>query len=224
KDDFLSIASHELKTPVTSLKAYAQLLQMDAREGGDRRKEMMFAKMDAQVDKLTVLINDLLDTSKMQNGKLVYNKVAFRLNDHVREIVNEMRSIITSHEIILNEEAQLDVCADRDRIGQVLNNLLGNAIKYCPDCKKLIVTIEKKDQMAACSVADFGNGIIKEQQDKIFERFYRVTGKNLNTYPGLGLGLYIAKEIVDRHNGRIWFDSEEGKGTTFYFSLPLAGS
>lgn len=224
KDDFLSIASHELKTPVTSLKAYAQLLQMDAMESGDARKEMMFAKMDAQVDKLTVLINDLLDTSKMQNGKLVYNKVAFRLNDHVRDIVNEMQTTVTSHKIIFNEEAQLEVCADRDRIGQVLNNLLGNAIKYCPDCKQLIVGLEKRDQMAVCSMQDFGNGIIKEQQDKIFERFYRVTGKNLNTYPGLGLGLYIAKEIVDRHNGRIWFDSEEGKGTTFYFSLPLAKS
>jgi len=222
KDDFLSIASHELKTPVTSLKAYAQLLQMDAKESGDNRKEMMFAKMDSQVDKLTVLINDLLDTSKMQNGKLVYNKAAFKLNDQVREIINEMQVTVTSHKIIFKEEAQLEVCADRDRIGQVVNNLLGNAIKYCPDCKKLIVSIEKIDEMAVCSLQDFGNGIIKEQQSKIFERFYRVTGKNLNTYPGLGLGLYIAKEIIDRHNGRIWFESEEGKGTTFYFSLPLA--
>jgi signal transduction histidine kinase len=222
KDDFLSIASHELKTPVTSLKAYAQLLQMDAQGRNDTRKEVMFAKMDAQVDKLTALINDLLDTSKMQNGKLIYNKISFRLNDLVKEIITEMQTAITSHIIILEEDAQLEVCADRDRVGQVVNNLLSNAIKYCPDCKKLIVAIEKGEQMAVCSVQDFGNGINKEQQHKIFERFYRVTGKNFNTYPGLGLGLYIAKEIVDRHNGRIWFESEIGKGTTFYFSLPLA--
>jgi signal transduction histidine kinase len=222
KDDFLSIASHELKTPVTSLKAYAQLLQMDAQGSNDTRKEVMFAKMDAQVDKLTALINDLLDTSKMQNGKLIYNKISFRLNDLVKEIITEMQTAITSHIIILEEDAQLEVCADRDRVGQVVNNLLSNAIKYCPDCKKLIVAIEKGEQMAVCSVQDFGNGINKEQQHKIFERFYRVTGKNFNTYPGLGLGLYIAKEIVDRHNGRIWFESEIGKGTTFYFSLPLA--
>jgi signal transduction histidine kinase len=222
KDDFLSIASHELKTPVTSLKAYAQLLQMDAQGSNDTRKEVMFAKMDAQVDKLTALINDLLDTSKMQNGKLIYNKISFRLNDLVKEIITEMQTAITSHIIILEEDAQLEVCADRDRVGQVVNNLLSNAIKYCPDCKKLVVAIEKGEQMAVCSVQDFGNGINKEQQHKIFERFYRVTGKNFNTYPGLGLGLYIAKEIVDRHNGRIWFESEIGKGTTFYFSLPLA--
>ena len=222
KDDFLSIASHELKTPVTSLKAYAQLLQMDAQGSNDTRKEVMFAKMDAQVDKLTALINDLLDTSKMQNGKLIYNKISFRLNDLVKEIITEMQTAITSHIIILEEDAQLEVCADRDRVGQVVNNLLSNAIKYCPDCKKLVVAIEKGEQMAVCSVQDFGNGINKEQQHKIFERFYRVTGKNFNTYPGLGLGLYIAKEIVDRHNGRIWFESEISKGTTFYFSLPLA--
>ena len=222
KDDFLSIASHELKTPVTSLKAYAQLLQMDAQGSNDTRKEVMFAKMDAQVDKLTALINDLLDTSKMQNGKLIYNKISFRLNDLVKEIITEMQTAITSHIIILEEDAQLEVCADRDRVGQVINNLLSNAIKYCPDCKNLIVAIEKGEQMAVCSVQDFGNGINKEQQHKIFERFYRVTGKNFNTYPGLGLGLYIAKEIVDRHNGRIWFESEISKGTTFYFSLPLA--
>ena len=222
KDDFLSIASHELKTPVTSLKAYAQLLQMDAQASNDTRKEVMFAKMDAQVDKLTALINDLLDTSKMQNGKLIYNKISFQLNDLVKEIITETQTATTSHIIILEEDAQLEVCADRDRVGQVVNNLLSNAIKYCPDCKKLIVAIEKGEQMAVCSVQDFGNGINKEQQHKIFERFYRVTGKNFNTYPGLGLGLYIAKEIVDRHNGRIWFESEIGKGTTFYFSLPLA--
>ena len=112
--------------------------------------------------------------------------------------------------------------ADRDRIGQVLSNLLNNAIKYCQNCKQIIVNLESKEEMAICSVQDFGNGIIKTQQDKIFERFYRVTGNNLHTYPGLGLGLFIAKEIIDRHNGKIWFESEEGKGSIFYFSLPIA--
>jgi signal transduction histidine kinase len=103
-----------------------------------------------------------------------------------------------------------------------LSNLLNNAIKYCQDYKQIIVNLEKTGEMAICSVQDFGNGIIKAQQDKIFERFYRVTGNNLHTYPGLGLGLFIAKEIIERHHGKIWFESEEGKGSIFYFSLPIA--
>jgi signal transduction histidine kinase len=222
KDDFLSIASHELKTPVTSLKAYTQLLHMDAKENADHKKESMLSKMDSQIDKLTGLITDLLDTSKMQNGKLIYNKYFFQLNDLVKEIVDETQATTASHQIIIKKNIPLQLYADKDRIGQVLSNLLNNAIKYCQDCKQIIVNLEKKGEMAICSVQDFGNGIIKAQQDKIFERFYRVTGNNLHTYPGLGLGLFIAKEIIERHGGKIWFESEEGKGSIFYFSLPMA--
>jgi signal transduction histidine kinase len=222
KDDFLSIASHELKTPVTSLKAYAQLLQMGSKGMEDRKRELMISKMEAQIDKLTALITDLLDTSKMQNGKLFYNKTFFNLKDLVDETMDEMQATVTTHEINASGNTFLPVYADKDRIGQVLNNFLNNAIKYCPDCKKIIVDVENKNGMAVCSVKDFGNGIIKDQQDKVFERFYRVTGKNLHTYPGLGLGLFIAKEIIERHSGKIWVESEPGNGSIFYFSLPLA--
>ncbi len=222
KDDFLSIASHELKTPVTSLKAYTQLLQMDAIENADKRRESMLAKMDSQIDKLTSLITDLLDTSKMQNGKLIYNKTFFQLNELIKETVGEIQVTNASHKIIIEKNIPLQLHADRERISQVLSNLLSNAIKYCPDCKDIIVKLERKGEIAVCSVQDFGNGIFKAQQDKIFERFYRVTGNNLHTYPGLGLGLFIAKEIIERHSGKIWFESEEGTGSTFYFSLPIA--
>ena len=222
KDDFLSIASHELKTPVTSLKAYTQLLQMDAIEHADKIRELMLSKMDSQIDKLTSLITDLLDTSKMQNGKLIYNKTFFHLNELIKEIVDEIQVTNVSHKVVIEKNIPLQLYADRERISQVLSNLLSNAIKYCPDCKDIIVKLEKKGEMAVCSVQDFGNGIVKAQQDKIFERFYRVTGNNLHTYPGLGLGLFIAKEIIERHSGKIWFESEEGKGSTFYFSLPIA--
>ena len=222
KDDFLSIASHELKTPVTSLKAYTQLLQMDAIENADKSRESMLSKMDSQIDKLTSLITDLLDTSKMQHGKLIYNKTFFQLNELTKEIVEEIQVTNASHEIRIEKNTPLQLYADRERISQVLSNLLSNAIKYCPDCEKIIVRLEKAGETAICSVQDFGNGIIKAQQSKIFERFYRVTGNNLHTYPGLGLGLFIAKEIIERHKGKIWFESEEGKGSTFYFSLPIA--
>ncbi|MGH2648267.1 MAG: sensor histidine kinase, partial [Ginsengibacter sp.] len=224
KDDFLSIASHELKTPVTSLKAYTQLLRQDSKESGDSKREKMLSKIEAQADKLTHLVNDLLDSSKIQNGKLVYDKHLFPLNDLVAEIVEETQNTITSHKIFLKKNAPLKVNADRERIGQVLNNLLNNVIKYCPTAENIIVSLEEKDHMAICSVEDFGDGIINDQQDKIFERFYRVTGNNLHTFPGLGLGLYIAREIVERHDGRIWVKSEPGMGSTFYFSLPIATS
>ncbi|MGZ4049387.1 MAG: sensor histidine kinase [Bacteroidia bacterium] len=224
KDDFLSIASHELKTPVTSLKAYTQLLQMDAQANADIKRESMLSKMDMQVDKLTNLITDLLDTSKMQNGKLVYNKHFFQLNDLVKEIVDEIQINATAHKIIIEKNAPLQLYGDRERIGQVLSNLLSNAVKYCPDCKNIIVNLVKDDEAAICSVRDFGYGINETQKNKIFERFYRVSGNNLHTYPGLGIGLFIAKEIIERHNGKIWFESEEGKGSIFYFSLPIVES
>lgn len=221
KDDFLSAASHELKTPVTSLKAYTQLLQMDAKEAGDAKNEMMLARMDIQIDKLTLLITDLLDTSKINNGKLVYKKNVLKLNDLVKEMVDQMQAVITSHKIIIEKNSPADIYADKERIGQVINNLLTNAIKYCPDCKKLLVNVETNDQSAIFSVKDFGEGIAKEEYDKIFGRFYRISGKNLHTYPGLGLGLYISKEIIEKHHGKIWLESEIGKGSTFYFNLPL---
>lgn len=224
KDDFLSIASHELKTPVTSLKAYTQLLQMEAKENADNKRELMLAKMDMQINKLTALITDLLDTSKMQNGKMVYNKHSFELNELVEEIVDEIQTTITSHQIMIEKNVPIKLYADKDRIGQVLSNLITNAAKYCPDCKKIIVNLDRQGESAICSVKDFGNGIIKAQQHKIFERFYRVTGNNLHTYPGLGLGLFIAKEIIERHKGKIWFESYEGKGSTFYFSVPIVVS
>lgn len=223
KDDFLSIASHELKTPVTSLKAYVQLLDMDLGEGAENKRKMMLSKIDSQIDKLTTLINDLLDTSKMQQGKLVYNKMFFELNALVNEVIEEIQTGRTgSQKIIFNSLSSLKVYADRERIGQVLSNFLSNAIKYCPGCESIIVNLEEVDNMAVCSVQDFGEGIKKDQQEKIFERFYRVTGKNLHTYPGMGLGLFISKEIMERHNGKIWLKSEPGKGSIFYFSLPIA--
>lgn len=221
KDDFLSTASHELKTPVTSLKAYTQLLQMDAKESGDAKNEMMLGRMNTQIDKLTLLITDLLDTSKINNGKLVYKKSVLKLNELVKETVDQMQAIIISHKIIIEKNSSADIYADKERINQVLNNLLTNAIKYCPGCKKLIVNLETDNQNAIFSVEDFGEGIAKEEDDKIFDRFYRISGKNLHTYPGLGLGLYISKEIIEKHHGKIWMESEIGKGSTFYFSLPL---
>ena len=221
KDDFISAVSHELKTPVTSLKVYTQILHMESIQEGDSKKENMLGRMDAQVNKLSSLIDDLLDTSKLQSGQLKYTKQNFRLSELVKEIVGETIKKARIQQIHIETDTPLEVYADRERIGQVLSSLLTNAIKYCDNCEEITVKVEKHDEKAICSVRDLGIGIAKDQQDKIFERFYRGSGKNLHTYPGLGLGLYFSKEIIEKHNEKIWVESEEGKGSVFYFSLPV---
>lgn len=220
KDDFMSIASHELKTPVTSLKAYTQILQMESSASGDAKKEMMFGKMDAQIDKLTLLINDLLDTSKLREGELIYNRQAIQFNEIVKETVDEIQRTSPVQKIIVENNPSVTVFADKERIGQVITNLLTNALKYCRDCD-INLNVEIRDKKIVCSVHDDGVGIVKDQQDKIFNRFYRVSGQDLHTYPGLGLGLYISREIIERHEGKIWVESKPEKGTTFYFALPV---
>ncbi len=222
RDEFFSIASHELKTPVTSLKAYTQLLLMDAASHGDMQHKNMLERMDIQINKLTALINDLLDTSKIENGHLVYNKEDFHLNDVVKEVIAAIQPAASEHELVFNDDTSAKVYGDKDRVGQVVSNFLMNAIKYAPDSKKIIVGLNKEEGKVICSVQDFGNGIAAEEQQKIFERFYRVSGNNLNTFPGLGLGLFICKDIIEKQHGKIGVKSEKGKGSTFYFELPLS--
>lgn len=222
RDEFFSIASHELKTPVTSLKAYTQLLLMDAKGEEESQQRYMLERMDMQINKLTALINDLLDTSKIENGHLVYNKEKFLLKDLVTEIIEDVTVTSLDHEVVFNSNSNAEIFGDRDRIGQVVSNFLTNAIKYASGCKKIIVSLKDEGHKVICSVRDFGKGIIADEQDKIFERFYRISGYNLNTFPGLGLGLFICKEIIEKHDGKIGLESQKGKGSTFYFELPVS--
>ncbi|MEO8820932.1 MAG: ATP-binding protein [Ginsengibacter sp.] len=220
RDEFFSIASHELKTPVTSLKAYTQLLLMDSEDFQNVQHKTMLERMDIQINKLTSLINDLLDTSKIENGQLVFNKELFILNDLISEIILDMQPVSLSQKIIFNNSAATSVYADRERIRQVISNFISNAIKYAFTGKKIVISLEKHDHAVVCSVQDFGKGVNPEEFDKIFERFYRVSGPNLNTFPGLGLGLFICKEVIEKHSGKIGVKSESGEGSTFYFELP----
>lgn len=221
RDEFFTVASHELKTPVTSLKAYTQLLLMDATTAGDEQNRAMLYKMDQQIAKLTSLINDLLDTSKLQSGSIMYHKEQFQLARLIHETIEKLRSSAPDHELIFNDNTNAYVYADHERIEQVINNFLTNAIKYgSGNSNRIYIGLKQTDSKIVCSVEDFGKGIAREEQDKIFERFYRICGKNMNTFPGLGLGLYISKEIIENQGGRIGVISEEGKGSVFYFELP----
>lgn len=221
KDEFLSIASHELKTPVTSLKGFTQILQMRFENEKNEPAVNLLSKMDKQVDKLTKLIVDLLDATKIENGQLAFSSENFDFYDLVKEVTEDMQRTTESHKIILEESASATFTGDRNRIGQVIINFISNAIKYSPGGDKIIVSFNEENENIKLCVEDFGIGIAKDTQANIFDRFYRVTADKNNTFPGLGLGLFISREIINRHNGSITVESTEGKGSTFCFTLPV---
>lgn len=221
KDEFIGIASHELKTPVTSIKAYAQVLEAMFRKSGDERKANMVVKMNNQINRLISLIGDLLDVTKIQSGRLQFNDTIFDFNQLILDLVEDLQRTTDKHQILTELKPIGEIYADKDRIGQVLTNLVTNAIKYSPDADKIIVQAEVVDNEIIVCVEDFGIGISHDKKDKVFEQFYRVSGDKQHTFPGLGLGLYISSEIIKREGGRIWVNSVLGQGSTFCFSLPI---
>ena len=221
KDEFISMASHELKTPLTSLKGFLTLLQRRLRTEEHEKELYYLTRMNDQVEKLTKLINDLLDLSKMQTGQLVYREEHFAIDAQVQEIIENVQETTCTHHIQLEGHTQEEILGDQDRIGQVLINLLNNAIKYSPQADTVIVRLAADQDSVHISVQDFGIGIAHEHQEKIFERFYQVSDAAEKTYPGLGIGLYISNEIIKRHRGHLWIESEKDKGATFHVTLPL---
>jgi len=222
KDEFISMASHELKTPVTSLKGFTHLLQRRLAKQGDGQALHFLDRMEAQLNKLTKLISDLLDVTKMQTGKLEFREERFSLDELVRETLENLQGTTETHRFRLEEVRNAQVFGDKDRLGQVLINLLTNAIKYSPQADAIIVRVSTDEHGAIVCVQDFGIGIAETHQEKIFERFYQVNDATEKTFSGLGIGLYISNEIVRRHHGRLWVKSAKGAGATFYVSLPLA--
>lgn len=221
KDTFLGIASHELKTPLTSLKLYAQVLERMMTKSGDEKSADLAHKIDHQVIKLTSLISDLLDVTKINAGKIHLNEDYFSFQKLIEETVEEQQmSTPKKIETYIADTGM--VFADKERIAQVAANLISNAIKYSPDAEKIIVKTEVKGDESVFSVKDFGIGMPADKIGKVFNQYYRVAEDQNNTFPGLGLGLYIAAEIIERSNGKIWVESELNIGSTFYFSLPLA--
>jgi len=221
KDEFVSIASHELKTPITSVKAYTQILGQRFRKAGDNKSVELVEKMDSQLDKLTSLIGDLLDITKIEAGRILFHESHFNFNELVEETIEELQRTTEKHRITKELQPGVTVYGDCDRLGQVLTNFMTNAIKYSPHADKIIVrTVVDKSNVTLC-VQDFGVGLSQGDQARVFERFYRVGGPDQATYPGLGLGLYIAAEIIKRHKGRVWVESKKTKGSTFCFSLPM---
>ncbi len=217
KDEFLSIASHELKTPLTSIKSFNQLMNR-VRDG--QQLGLYIQKSYHNILRLEKLINDLLDVTKINAGKLVYNMEPFDFLQMVRETIENVQITVSSHEIILTCGESFEYTGDRMRMEQLLINLLDNAIKYSPGGEEVLVRVSLENEHIIVCVQDYGVGIEKSHLIRLFDRYYRSDNTAMR-FEGLGLGLYISAEIVRRHSGTYWLESEPGRGSSFYFRLPL---
>jgi signal transduction histidine kinase len=222
RDEFLSVAAHELRTPITTIKGYAQLLDRWTPGGHEPREGKAFKILNHQSDRLSELVQDLLEVSRLQLGRLELRRQRFELGGLVGEVIERMRGVSSLHRFVLHQEGPVLVDVDPDRIDQVLTNLFDNAIKYSPDGGDIEATVGVREGLAVVSVRDQGMGIPRERQGQLFERFYRAHAGLGTDRGGMGIGLHLSEQILQRHGGRIWFESEEGKGSTFSFSLALA--
>lgn len=220
KDEFLSIASHELKTPLTSIKAFNQLM---LRTKEEKRQHDFLAKSAENILRLERLINDLLDVTKINAGKMNYNIAPFSFSALLKDTVENVQHTHASHEIVIENLVDISYTGDHFRLEQVMQNFLSNAIKYSPQGKRVIVNSKIELGNIIVSVQDFGIGIAEDNLDRLFDRYYRVDNTSMQ-FEGLGLGLFISSEILKRHHGSFWIESESGKGSTFFFRLPLSES
>jgi signal transduction histidine kinase len=226
KDDFISVASHELKTPLTSIKTLTQTMQLLFEKKGDHQSSSYMKHMNRQLDRLNRLVIKMLDLTRIQEGRITLLKERFTIGPLIREVAQEVVET-THHKIVIKGQTKTRVYADRDRIGRVLTNLLTNAAKYSPKADKIVVTVSKSQSEMTISVKDFGEGISKEDQRHIFERFFQSSNtlKTSQRKESLGLGLFISRGIVESHDGKIWVNSNRGLkrnlGSTFCFTLPL---
>jgi two-component system, OmpR family, sensor histidine kinase VicK len=222
KNDFIAMASHELKTPLTSLKAYLQLLEAKLPTNTDPFISNALSKSVNQVNKMTTLVHSFLDISKLEPGKLQLRKQTFDISRLIDEVIAESRTISNTHTLQFEGHNIIFVSGDREKIGQVIGNFISNAIKYSP--KGTTVTLSTKiiHDNIEVSVKDEGVGVKAKDKDKIFQRYYRVNEEQMKHVAGFGIGLYLSSEIIQRHRGKIGVRSTESKGSTFYFSLPLS--
>jgi len=223
KNDFIAMVSHELRTPLTSLQAYVQVLASRANKEEDTFTIKALDKANTQVKKMSALINGFLNVSSFEAGKIYLNEQTFEMNALLNEVVEDLvLTATTNHNIMLLPGPLLSVHADRDKISQVISNFMNNAVKYSPKGKNIVVSCVASNSTVQVSVTDEGMGIKPQNQEKLFDRFYRIESVQTQNISGFGLGLYLSAEIIYRHNGKVWVESEIGKGSTFYFSLPMA--
>jgi len=222
KNDFIAMVSHELKTPLTSLKGYVQLLHIKALKDGDDFRIKTLARAEIQANKMTAMINGFLNISRLDAGKIDLVKQEFSLYGLIGEIIEEVSVVNSQYAFKFNYSENFTISADREKIGYVINNLLSNAVKYSRPNTPIEIQCGLEGNMALVSVNDKGVGIQPHEKDRIFHRFYRTENPISQQVSGFGIGLYLSAEIIKQHDGKIWVDSEPGKGSTFHFSLPVS--
>ncbi|HTE23522.1 chemotaxis protein CheB [Flavitalea sp.] len=221
KDEFIAIASHELKTPITSISSYTELLKDMVEEENIGSAKEILPRLGAQVERLTGLVTDLLDVTKINEGQMKLHREKIDINELIKKSVGEIQRTLKKHQLQLNLQPCPQVLADVNRIEQVVLNLISNAVKYSPEAAKIDISTRKSEDKVVVSIQDFGIGMPEVTRKKVFERFFRDNDNTIPTSPGMGLGLFIAADIIKRHGGEIWVESEQGKGSIFYFSLPV---
>lgn len=223
KNDFIAMVSHELKTPLSSLKAYVQYISTQfKRKKSDADFVLnLLSKVDTQVNKMTSMINGFLSLSCLESGKIQLHKTFFNLDELVKEIINDTMLVSPNHFITLPCCDSIHIYADREKISQVVTNFLSNADKYSPKGQLIEVKCQLVNDLAKVSVKDEGMGIKPHYIERLFERYFRIESKHTSNISGFGIGLYLCSEIIQHHNGKIGVDSEIGKGSTFWFTLPL---
>lgn len=222
KEAFIGVVSHELKTPLTSFKSYVQLVLRKARAEDDQFIINMLSRAELQADKMTGMIHSFLDVTRLESGKLQLNVECFEVSALLLEVTEEARLLAKGHTIVVEEGDFFEVTADRNKIGEVITNFLSNAVKYSSLGTVITVHHEKKEKELLVTVTDQGFGISSHDQEKLFDLFYRVEQKEEhNMISGFGIGLYLSAEIIRLHHGSIGVQSEEGIGSSFYFSIPL---
>lgn len=221
KNDFIGMVSHELKTPLTSLSAYVQMLYAKASKEQDSFVSGALDKVNIQVRRMGTMINGFLNVSRLESGKILLNKHDFMLDELVLAMTDEIRQTGPGHILECIIEKPIAIQADQDKIGSVIINLLSNAVKYSAKGKTITITCGMAGNIAQVSVHDEGIGIKPEDIDKLFERYFRAESPQTKYISGFGIGLYLSAEIIQRHNGKIWAESGVNKGSTFYFTLPL---
>jgi two-component system sensor histidine kinase/response regulator len=224
KSDFVSNVSHELRTPLTAIKGSVDNM-LDGLTGSLNEKQARYlTRIKSNTDRLSRLINDLLDLSRIESGRVEVRSTTLTLTALAEEVAEHLKSLAAEKLIrieVPSADPKVTVWADRDKVTQVLMNLIGNAVKFTPQNGKVTVATEKNgDDYVQISIDDTGPGILPEEKNKIFSKFYQFADVDKQKPKGSGLGLAISKALVEMHGGRIWVESEVGKGSTFYFTLP----
>jgi two-component system sensor histidine kinase VicK len=221
KDDLMVMLSHELKTPLSTIKLYVQMVHNMAKKANDQQATILLCKADNQVMEMDSIIESVLDMSLIASGKRTLQTRRFDMSILIEDVICNLSYTVRTHNITANNEGIQIICADRCKIKQAIHNLLSNALKYSPKQSDIIISSKFNGDHLQVSVGDKGPGISPEHQKKLFNRFYRAECDEVKTKEGYGIGLYIVDEIIRQHQGKIWVESVEGSGAVFHFALPV---